>query len=396
MHSRFIAVKTTVQTLAWMACFLQALPAGAQAGEPVTTDAILRRGLVSQGDTGRLKAVFEKAQRGEPVTVAAIGGSITAGGQQTQDPENRYIKRVAKWFEANFPKSKVSFVNAGIGGTNSFYGAMRLQRDVLAKSPDLVVVEWAVNNQASKDFAESYEGVLRQLLRAPGNIAVIELFFMHKDGENAQMWQEILGRHYRLPMVSFRDAWWPELTSGRTQWEELYADVVHPKDAGHLVTGKLLGKLLETTLPGQAASGAAMDLPAPLISDLYEHCQFWTYENLKPAANSGWTRSADQKFWEGSAAGASVEFEFTGQSLFLGYDFEKEQAPQAVFSIDGGKPQPLKEDAHRRPIATNLSPGPHRLRIETQRNGAASGASGKLKIWGLGGAGSGVSHAAKQ
>jgi lysophospholipase L1-like esterase len=240
-------MKLTFKALVCLACVAHTLTITAPAEEPGAIESIMRRGLVSQGDTTRLKAVFEKARRGEPVTVAAVGGSITAGGRQTQDPENRYIQQVAKWLEVTFPNSKITFVNAGIGGTNSFYGAMRLQRDILAKNPDLVIVEWAVNNLPSKDFAESYEGVLRQLLHSPRNIAVIELFFMHKDGENAQMWQEILGRHYGLPMVSFRDAWFPELTSGRTQWDDLYADVVHPKDAGHLLASKLLVKLLETS-----------------------------------------------------------------------------------------------------------------------------------------------------
>jgi hypothetical protein len=341
---------------------------------------------VSHGDGGRLRTVFEKARRGEPVTVAAVGGSITAGGSQTKDPANRYVQQVAKWFEANFPKSKISFVNAGIGGTNSFYGAMRLHRDVLAKRPDLVIVEWAVNNHAGKDFGESYEGVLRQLLRDPGNIAVIELFFMHKDGENAQMWQEILGRHYQLPMVSFRDALWPEFTSGRIPWDDLYADVVHPKDAGHLVAARLLTNLLETALQAQAGHGPAAGFPSPLISDLYENCTFSLYENLIATANSGWKRSTDQKFWEGCASGDAVEFEFKGRALFMGYDFDKENAPQAVFSVDGGSQMPLKEDAHRRPIATNLSAGTHRIRIEIKSSAASSGAPGKLKIWGVGGA----------
>lgn len=369
-----------------MACFGTALTMAAPAADNPTTDSIARRGLVSQGDTSRLKAVLEKARRGETVTVAAIGGSITAGGKQTQDPANRYIQQVAKWFEVNFPHSKITFLNAGIGGTNSFYGAMRLQRDVLDKMPDLVVVEWAVNNMPGKDFAESYEGVLRQILHSPRNIAVVELFFMHKDGENAQMWQEILGRHYQLPMVSFRDAWWPELTSGRAQWDDLYADSVHPKDAGHLEAGKLLAKLLESILPDSAAQNLTKDVPPPLISNLYEHCQFSAYDSLKAAAHSGWERSADQKFWESATTGDWIEFEFTGESLFLGYDFEKEQAPEALFTIDGGKQHILKEDAHRRPIATDLSAGVHRVRIEIRRKASASGSPGKLKVWGVGGA----------
>jgi hypothetical protein len=135
--------QTLFQTLAGLACFLHPIANGASAVSSIAIDPIVRRGLVSKGDTSRLRAAFEKARRGEPVTVAAIGGSITAGGRQTQDPANRYIQQVAKWFESHFPNSKVSFVNAGIGGTNSFYGAMRLQHDVLAKNPDLVVVECA-------------------------------------------------------------------------------------------------------------------------------------------------------------------------------------------------------------------------------------------------------------
>ncbi len=380
MHSNF-------KLLACLAILLKSLNPDAFAEEaPRAIEPIIRRGLVSEGDTSRVRAVFEKARRGESVTIAAVGGSITAGGQQTQDPANRYVQQVARWFELKFPSSKISFVNAGIGGTNSFYGAMRLERDVLAKKPDLVIVEWAVNNMAGKDFAESYEGVLRQLLRAKGDIAVIELFFMHKDGENAQMWQEILGRHYQLPMISFRDAWWPEFSSGRAQWDDLYADVVHPKDAGHLLASRLLTHFLDKTLLQNTPATVPPEVPAPLISDAYENCRFAIYERLTATTNSGWKRSNDQKHWEGDTAGSWIEFEFIGQALFLGYDFDKEKPPKASFSIDGGKQQPLKEDAHRRPIAVNLSPGAHRIRIEISAPEGTAPSSGKLKIWGIGGA----------
>jgi lysophospholipase L1-like esterase len=182
---------------------------------------------------------------GEEICVAAIGGSITAGGLQTKDPKNRYIARVADWFTKTFPKAKVRFVNAGIGGTNSLYGAMRVQRDVLSKKPDLVIVEYAVNdNHPVPMFWDSYEGVLRQILREPQQPAFVQLFFMQRKGENAQETQHMLGRHYDLPMVSFRDAWWPEIYSGRTKWEDMYADVVHPNDTGHILASELLIALL--------------------------------------------------------------------------------------------------------------------------------------------------------
>ena len=370
-----------------MLCF--ALSCSAFGGEASTTDLIRQRGLVSLGNTARLQAVFEKARRGEPITVAAIGGSITAGGAATKDAKNRYVNRLAAWFATNFPQAKVRAVNAGIGGTNSYYGAMRLQADVLAHKPDLVVVEYAVNNMPDRGFAESYEGVLRQILRDPQQIAVIEPFFMHKDGENAQTWQEMLGRHYQLPMVSFRDAWWPEFTAGRAAWEDLYADVVHPNDTGHILASELLIAVLEQ-VNGQRSSGQPApepQLPAPAISELFADCAFSQYQALKPAQQSGWSQSADGKRWESAATGSSIEFDFTGRVLFLGFDVDKGFGSRVTFSVDRGAPQALKPDAHRRPLARDLAPGKHRLRIEVSGAPAAGAPTDKIHIWAIGSAG---------
>jgi hypothetical protein len=353
--------------------------------KPVTTDLIRQRGIVSLGNTARLAAVFTKAERGEPITVAAIGGSITAGGLQTKDPKNRYIARVADWFTATFPKSKVQFVNAGIGATNSIYGALRLQGDVLDKKPDLVIVEFAVNDPADdRTFAESYEGLLRQLLQAPQGIAVIELFFMHGGGINAQVWQEMLGRHYGLPMVSFRDAWWPELSAKRAAWDAMYADVVHPNDVGHGLATDLLVALLEQErkLPQPIAPAAA--LPAPLISDRYARCAIAQRGNLKPTTVTGWTKAANGA-WESTTPDSVIEFTFSGTTLFLGFDVVAGQTAKLTCAIDDGKSQPLDGTGNRLPVAEGLAAGLHRVRITVA--GGQANPTGKVTIWAVGGAG---------
>lgn len=357
------------------------------ASEPVTTDLIKQRGVISMEDSARLIGVMRKAQRGEEITIAAIGGSITAGGVATKNPENRYVARVAAWFTRTFPNAKVRFVNAGIGATNSVYGAMRVQADVLAKKPDLVMVEWAVNNKPGTVYSESSEGLFRQILRDPRQIAVIQLFFMHRDGTSEQQWLEILGRHYRLPMASFRDAWWPEIVTGRVEWDYMYVDVVHPNDTGHILASELLSAVLENANRKSKETGNApavsLDLPAPMISNLYADCVFSQYDALKPVANNGWTRSARRQ-WESPAADSSIEFEFTGPSLFLGFDIEKGAEPLVTFSIDGGAPQPLKPDGNRPPIATGLTPTAHRVRVEYSGSKAPQAAVGQIKIWAIG------------
>jgi lysophospholipase L1-like esterase len=358
----------------------------------VDTQLILQRGLVSNGDAARIQAVLAKARRGEPICVAAIGGSITAGGLQTKDPKRRYIQQLAQWFEKAFPGLQVRVVNAGIGATNSGYGALRVQRDVIAHQPDLVVVEYAVNdcNGISK-LDDCYEGVLRQLLGSSTNRAVIELFFMHKDGKSAQPEQESLGRHYGLPMISFRDAVWPELQAGKLKWETIYADVVHPNDAGHDIAGELLRGFLNASLGKLPKNDrdlpAIAPVPAPLISDTFERCTMFRPADLKPLSSAGWT-CVKSNVWECGSAGGRLEYEVPGTVLMLGRTIPSAVSKRVEVAIDGGAPRPVSREGHNLPVAKGLNAGLHRVAVvvhpfgEDEKERAA-----KIQIWWGGAAG---------
>ena len=337
------------------------------ADEALVNELMRQRSLVSAGDPARIQAVLAKARRGEPICVAAIGGSITAGGVATKDPTRRYVQQLAKWFEKAFPGLKVRFVNAGIGATNSGYGALRVQRDVIAQQADLVVVEYAVNDCtgiARQD--DCYEGVLRQLLASSTNRAVIELFFMHKDGKSAQPEQVALGRHYGLPMISFRDAVWPELQAGKLKWETIYADVVHPNDAGHDIASELLRSLLDASLAKLPAKDsdlpAITPVPAPLISATFERCTLFRAADLKPSSAAGWT-CVKSNVWECGSAGGRLEYEVSGTVLMLGRAIPEVASNRVELVVDGGAPQPILRDGHNRPVAKGLNAGLHRVAV---------------------------------
>jgi len=340
------------------------------AEEAKTTEALRQRSLVSAGDPARLQAVLAKARRGEPLCVAAIGGSITAGGAHTKDPKRRYVQQLGKWFEKMFPGLKVRVVNAGIGATNSGYGALRVQRDVIAQQPDLVVVEYAVNDATgTAKMDESYEGVLRQLLTSSTNRAVIELFFMHKDGNSAQTEQTALGRHYGLPMISFRDAVWPELKAGTLKWETIYDDVVHPNNAGHDIASELLRSLLDASLAKLPAKDsdlpALAPVPAPLISTTFEHCTLFRAADLKPLSVAGWT-CVKSNVWECGSAGGRLEYATSGTVLMLGRTIPEAASHRVDLVVDGGTPRPIVRDGHNRPVAKGLNSGPHRVAVVVQ------------------------------
>ncbi|QHT66741.1 SGNH/GDSL hydrolase family protein [Rhodocytophaga rosea] len=101
---------------------------------------------------------FRKLESHKPVTIAYFGGSITEAGKGWREQSTA-------WFQKKYPKAKISAVNAAIGGTGSDLGVFRLQQHVLAHHPDLVFVEFAVNDAGRKpeDIYKSMEGIVRQI-----------------------------------------------------------------------------------------------------------------------------------------------------------------------------------------------------------------------------------------
>ena len=81
---------------------------------------------------------LSKMRAGKPVRVAYLGGSITAA------PGWRVQSR--QWLQEKYPAATVEEIHAAIGGTGSDLGVFRLQADVLRHNPDLLFVEFAVND----------------------------------------------------------------------------------------------------------------------------------------------------------------------------------------------------------------------------------------------------------
>ena len=350
--------------------------------------------LVSTGDLSRVWQVMAKAQRGEKVTVAVIGGSITQGAKATK-PELRYGSLVADWWRKAFPNAQIEFVNAGVGATGSNFAALRAQRDLLSHQPDFVVVEFGVNDGNTQAFAETLEGLTRQILKQPNQPAVVQLFMMHTGGGNAQEWHSKVGAHYNLPIVSYRDALWPEIQAKRLAWDVVMADEVHPNDCGHACAADFVDYLLEIAKKRMGAPTAIKPLPAPLFSDLYEHTSLFEAPDLKPLSNSGWTLDKTWKNWVSDKPGSVIEFEINGTAIFSMHLVVKRAMGKAKLQVDGGAPvvydgwfnQTWGGYRCTNLLAKDLKPGKHTVRIELLEEKNPGSDGHEFHLYGLGAAG---------
>ena len=129
-------------------------------------DLMVDRSLMTTGDMTRMANVFKRAADGETIKAAYIGGSITEGYSDniTLKTEEKWVDMSTKWLNEQFPDSDITYVNAGLSGTPSVLGNVRLQRDVLQYDPDIVFVEFAVNDGGETIYKNAYESLVRTLL----------------------------------------------------------------------------------------------------------------------------------------------------------------------------------------------------------------------------------------
>ena len=215
---------------------------------------MIEKSLMQLGNTERLSKVIGKARKGEDVTLGFIGGSITQGAGAIPINEKCY----ARVFYEDFAKRYMNggeciFVKAGVGGTPSELGMIRFERDVLrdgAAKPDLIVIEFAVNDEGDETKGVCYESLVRKALALPWKPAVVLLFAVFSNDWNLQDRLAPVGRNYGLPMVSVLDAVSPQFpllpAEGRViSKNQYFYDVYHPSNLGHQIMADCLSHLVD-------------------------------------------------------------------------------------------------------------------------------------------------------
>lgn len=242
---------------------------------------MIQRSLMSMGDTARTRRAIDRARNGDAVTVAYIGGSITQGAGATPINTECYAYQSYQSFAKHFGRgNNVRFIKAGVGGTPSELGMIRFERDVLRdgrETPDLVIVEFAVNDEGDETKGNCYESLVRKILMLPNRPAVILLFSVFADDWNLQDRLKVVGERYRLPMISVLDAVTPQFRlkpeKGRVlSKNQFFYDMFHPTNAGHTIMADCLTFFFEQAAKEENVGEAFLQngLPEPVIGADFE------------------------------------------------------------------------------------------------------------------------------
>lgn len=171
-------------------------------------NAFVPRDMVECVARGGLPNFYKKCLGGkQDLKVAYLGGSITAQpGWRVQSLD---------LFRKLFPKASFKEIHAAIGGTGSNFGVCRLGKDVLEGKPDLVFVEFAVNDSgtAPVEIRKNIEGIVRQIWAQDKTTDICfvytitngmdkEILKTGKMNRAASVMEEIAD-YYKIPSINF-------------------------------------------------------------------------------------------------------------------------------------------------------------------------------------------------
>jgi lysophospholipase L1-like esterase len=337
------------------------------------------------GPTGAEKAIpmkqfttlAQKMKSGAPVTVAYLGGSITNGaGTHPQkgtgplgeydysdyDPEKHSWRALTfAWLKENYETRPGQFemIHAALGGTGSELGAYRYALDVGPSDPDLLFIEFVVNDagagplsddpHAAGSIYRTLKSIVSQARSDNPDIAIFMPFSTMRDfpTDTSQKRENVASSRarytraavqYQIPFVDIAKAYFendlaPEIDRERIFDGEMSpGNGVHPSPHGHKAFAMAVNQTVEQILnsgefcfpPADALPGTAPFPIAPrvfLAQDLVEFADGWELvEDSK--AQARYSIFAGKKTLLASDAGATLRFPFKGSAIALWPQFD--------------------------------------------------------------------------
>ncbi|MBR1899084.1 MAG: endo-1,4-beta-xylanase [Oscillospiraceae bacterium] len=295
--------------------------------------------IYQMGNTSRLRAKIAQAMAGEPTRVSYIGGSITEGGRT----DTCYVSRSAKYFADTFGTgSNVSFTNAGMSGTSSVVGLMRAENDILREKPDVIFIEFSVNDHPGESYEKGFEGLVRKCLMQENEPAVIILITRSKGGYSSQEQMVKVGKNYNVPIISMDNALTKAFNSGLLQPSDYFTDEYHPHADGAKLISDCIGYYYRQALKSKNASDAYTMPSSTAYGSEYTTATIVPLTDLTNFNAGSFTQSSKgygtlpyALAFQKNSANSPITFSTQGRGLFLVYCANSKDMGTAVITVNG-------------------------------------------------------------
>ena len=165
------------------------------------------------------------------ITAVFLGGSITAGTGATTKALC-YASLVGEHIKQSYGSENVTIINSGVGGKGSDYGVENFSVYVEQHTPDIVFIEYAVNDRSGE------EALIRKCLAMPKVPNILMVYTTTQALDACARWHKEVADYYNIPSVDLQAYVKTNIVDGifggdwktDAKFKEYMEDGVHPTD----------------------------------------------------------------------------------------------------------------------------------------------------------------------
>ena len=209
--------------------------------------------LAADKSASTLDDVTRRLSSGEVTRIVCFGDSIT-GVYYHSGSQRAWCDMLGFALQKAFPKAKLEMINAGISGHTTVNALARIERDVLAKQPHLVVVMFGMNDVTRVPLTKFRDNTRTIALRCLDADAAVVLCTPNSVYENETRPNARLAEYseavrqtaaeLKLPLVDCFEAWRKMRRQDETAWMLMMSDTIHPNMTGHRRFAELITKTI--------------------------------------------------------------------------------------------------------------------------------------------------------
>jgi len=187
---------------------------------------------------GESSQLVTNLEAGKPQTIVTYGTSLTAGGA--------WVRQLREALQTNYP-GLATVINSGKGAMWSKWGVDNLASNVIQKTPDIVLIEFAINDAylpyktPVEDARRNLETMIDRILQSKADTEIILMTMNPPIGihlerrpdykDYYQMYRDV-ARERKLQLIDHYLNWERVLAKDKDLFNKYVPDGIHPGPEG--------------------------------------------------------------------------------------------------------------------------------------------------------------------
>ncbi len=280
---------------------------------------IAEKSVLSCGVNQPWKQLFAKKR----ISLGFMGGSVTQGYANYQYYAKAYPQMVVDALTAE--GHEVDCHICATAGMGTLQANALVEREIIVHTPDIVFLEYAINETTLKYSVVSFESLVRRFVELSDPPIVVFLMLRSAKGYSCESYMQPIAEHYGLPSISLRAGINQPLADGKLEWSDYGDSESHPTEDGHRLLADCILALLDKAKSEPFSPLLQKPLPAPWLDAPYRNMRFFEAGEMDGITTDFVVAPKEYSYfhtlWIGDAAkGQTMTLDITCSALVLYYE----------------------------------------------------------------------------